>query len=600
MHWWNRLNRIYPKLLVSFIIIVAPMYYLSLKMNEYGEKNVRKKTEHSISSRVNFYIRLLENDFTRYIAMQEEYVNDRTLRKLIYTEPIMSEVERYEVIDEIHNQLSRTVHTSPYIRGAGIYLPSTNKWISDSEAAIYADIPKEQYNAMKSIKDRFENPFVYWQNRLFLSFVYTKMVPVDHREPIFVVGVELDLPQLKRVLDSFTIGGSGGSMIIDPYGNWAISGDTSKVSWPEIKEAIGGIPPDTDEFLKEFRIGGETYWISAQKSRSLGITLLSYMPETEIIGSLSLYRVWYWVLSSLSLLLVALFAYWIYLQIHKPMRSLLRAFHKLEHGNWRVALAPKRQDEFGYLFIQFNTMVVKINELIQEVYEQQYRTNLSELRQLQSQINPHFLYNSFFILYRMAKDEENESIARFTSYLGRYFQFITRSHKNTVRLAEEVDFSRAYVEIQSFRFEERIAVRFEELPVAYADLEVPKLILQPLIENAYQHGLRDTIEGGLLEVRFEVCGDSLVIAVEDNGETISADNYDELSRKLQTTGWVDGETTGLVNVHRRMRLEFGDHGWVTFLRIPGGGNRVLLHIPINANTVSYVSDESARSEKATS
>lgn len=600
MRWWNRLTRIYPKLLVSFIIIVAPMYCLSLKMNEYGEKNVREKTEHSISSRVNFYIRLLENDITRYIAMQEEYVNDRTLRKLIYTEPILSEVERYEVINEIHNQLSRTVHTSPYVRGAGIYLPSSNKWISDSESSIYADIPKEQYNALKSMKDRFENPFVYWQNRLFLSFVYTKMVPVDNREPIFVVGVELDLPQLKRVLDSFTIGGSGGSMIIDPYGNWAIPGDTSKVSWSEIKEAIGGIPPDTNEFLKEFRIGGETYWISAQKSQSLGITLLSYMPESEIIGSLSLYRVWYWVLSGLSMLLVALFAYWIYLQIHKPMRSLLRAFHKLEHGNWKVALLPKRQDEFGYLFIQLNTMVVKINELIQEVYEQQYRTNLSELRQLQSQINPHFLYNSFFILYRMAKDEENESVARFTSYLGRYFQFITRSHKNTVRLAEEVDFSRAYVEIQSFRFEERIAVRFEELPAAFADLEVPKLILQPLIENAYQHGLRDTIDGGLLEVRFELRGGSLVIAVEDNGEPISAESYEELNRKLQTTGWVDGETTGLVNVHRRIRLEFGDHGGVTFLRIPEGGNRVLLHIPIYASTSSYVPDESACSDKATS
>ncbi|MBB6730889.1 cache domain-containing sensor histidine kinase [Cohnella zeiphila] len=583
MRWLSKLSRIYPKLLLSFLIVIAPICYLSLKMNEYGEKNVREKTEDSISSRVDFYIRMLENDFSRYIAMQEEYVNDRTLRKLIFNDPILSDIERYDAIGEIHDQLSRMVHTSPYVRGAGVYLPASKKWISDSESAIYADIPIGQYDALKSLTDRFENPFVYWQNRLFLSFVYSRMVLDDDREPIFVVGVELDLPQLKRVLDSFAIGGSGGSMLVDPYGSWAIPGDTSTVSWSEIKEAIGGIPPDTDSFMKEVRIGGEKIWISAQKSKSLGITLLSYMPESEIIGSLSLYRIWYWALSGLSLLLIALFAYWIYLQIHKPMRGLMRAFHKVEHGNWKVALAHKRQDEFGYLFIQFNSMVAKINELIQEVYEQKYRANLSELRQLQSQINPHFLYNSFFILYRMAKDEENESIARFTSYLGRYFQFITRNHKRTVRLAEEVDFSQAYVEIQSFRFEERIAVRFGELPAAYADLEVPKLVLQPLIENAYQHGLRDTLDGGLLEVRFERRDDALVIVVEDNGAQITADKHEELNRMLQVTGWVDIETTGLVNVHRRMRLEFGDRSGVSFLRRPGGGNQVLLQIPIDAN-----------------
>ncbi|MDQ1908995.1 histidine kinase [Paenibacillus sp. GD4] len=586
MHWMEKLQSIYPKLLLSFVIVITPICLISLKMNEYGEKNVREKIEDSIQSRVSFYSRLLENEFSRITAMQEEYINDRMLRKLIFSDQVISDIERHEAIYAIHNQLERMVNTSPYIRSAGVYLPSSNRWISDSESSVIDEIPKEQYSALKSLRNKYKNRFVLWDNRLFISLVYSGRV-LDHgQEPIFVVGVEIDLRQIKQVLDSFAIGGSGGSMIIDSDGTWAIQGEVSSLPWSEMRDFIGGLSPDNPTLVKEARIQGKKYWLWAEQSQASGITLLSYMPESEIVGSLTLYRAWYWVLSGVSLLLIALFAYWIFLQTHKPMRILMRALQKVENGNWKVAIHHKRQDEFGYLYIQFNSMVSRINELIHEVYEQKYRANLSELRQLQSQINPHFLYNSFFILYRMAKNEENESIARFTSYLGRYFQFITRTHKAKIRLAEEVDFSQAYVEIQSFRFEDRITARFEQLPAAYADLEVPKLILQPVIENVYQHGLRDTIDGGEFEVRFEHRDGCLVIVIEDNGQEMPTAEYEELKRKLQVTEWIDAETTGLVNVHRRLRLEYGERGGIVFNRAPGGGNQVLLRIPIVKDTAA--------------
>lgn len=582
MRWWarllTRLGSIYPRLLLSFLIVITPMYVLSLKMNEYGERNVRNEIEDSIHSRVSFYIHLLDNEFSRIISMQEEYVNDRDLRTLSLADPIISDIERREAIISIHEQLGRMNNTSPYILSATAYLPTTQRTISGTTQ--YSVLPTEEYNALKTIQNRYDNPFVYWRNRLFISFPYSNLALINGQEPQFVIGVEINQEQVRQVLNRFAIGGSGGSMIMSADGAWAVTSENrgGNIALSELKPILDTFPKEGTTFVQEAQLDGEKIWVVAERSVSHGVMLLSYMPESEIIGSLTQYRMWYWMLSGLSIFVIALFAYWIFLQIHQPMRRLMRAFQRVEHGNLGTVLAHKRRDEFGYLYIQFNSMVAKMNELIHEVYEQKFRANLSELRQLQSQINPHFLYNSFFNLYRMAKNEENENIAMFSQHLGNYFHFITRTQQDEVPLQDEVNFARNYVDIQTFRFESRIVVKFDPVPEACRAIRVPKLIIQPLLENAYQHGLRNTIANGRLEVRFERVGGHLQIVVEDNGENMPELQYQELLRMLRTNS-LDVETTGLVNVHRRLLLRYGSESGITVVNEPGQF-QVRISIPV--------------------
>jgi hypothetical protein len=133
------------------------------------------------------------------------------------------------------------------------------------------------------------------------------------------------------------------------------------------------------------------------------------------------------------------------------------------------------QGEFSYLFRQFNDMVGEVKVLIHEVYEKNFRLRLSELRQLQSQINPHFLYNSFYSVYRMAKIQDYDKIMEFTKYLGDFFRFITRSDSDEVLLKEEWMHMRNYIEIQKVRFSNRIEVDFGALPEAAGKTPVPRL-----------------------------------------------------------------------------------------------------------------------------
>jgi two-component system sensor histidine kinase YesM len=201
----------------------------------------------------------------------------------------------------------------------------------------------------------------------------------------------------------------------------------------------------------------------------------------------------------------------------------------------------------------------------------------AELKQLQSQINPHFLYNSFFILKRRIKTGDNESAMYFAEKMGNYFRFITRSASDEVPLKQEVEHAGIFAEIQGMRFSNRIKVNFDELPQRYENVIVPRLILQPLIENAFVHGLEDLEENGLLDVRFKEEAGLLRIIVEDNGQNMPEDYIENINKALETRT-DNTEMTGMFNIHRRLRLKFGGESGLKLTRGELGGLKVSVNI----------------------
>jgi two-component system sensor histidine kinase YesM len=289
------------------------------------------------------------------------------------------------------------------------------------------------------------------------------------------------------------------------------------------------------------------------------------------------------LLSFISAIIIAFFSYVIYRLIHRPLRTLVRAFRAVEQGDFNRTVQYRFKDEFSYLYSQFNSMVERLRVLVHEVYEQQFRAQVSEFRQLQSQINPHFLYNSFFTLSRIAKNEDYENVTRFTRYLGEYFQFITRDGAGEVELEAEWNFAKTFVDIQAFRFSNRIEVRLGDLPLGCKKVMVPRLFLQPVIENAYNHGLANKKKDGIIEVVFQEHEACLSIMVEDNGEELSDKLLSELKTKLLFTQ-SPPETTGLVNVHRRIQIRFGERFGLRLSRGSLGGLRIEIRIPAEEKT----------------
>ncbi|GIP34124.1 histidine kinase [Paenibacillus sp. J2TS4] len=573
-----KLTSLYSKLFLAFLIVIVPIYVISLTMNEYGEKTIRKEVKNSMQSRVNFYIRLLENEFNRIIHMQKAFVNDRELRMLSTAAAIMGDIEYRDTVYTINSRLKAMMNSSVYIADADVFLPKEDRIIT--AVSFYEKMPHDKFKALKAVSSRPRNPFVFWDGRLFVSFPYSDLALINKEEPVFLLSAEISQTEIAEVLERMKIGSSGGAMIIGQQGEWAIASEDDKDTQQVMLKLLSshsGVQSAGDFDIVE--IDGKRNWVSFDYSPSLGIALFMHIPEEEMLGSQARYRLWFWMLSGISLLVVAVFSFWIFRQVHLPMKRLVRAFHRVEDGNLVVTIREDRSDEFSYLYKQFNTMVKRINELIHEVYEQKYRANLSELRQLQSQISPHFLYNSFFILSRMAKYENYESITKLSNYLGSYFRYVTRTNMEEVPLKEEVSFARTYVQIQTFRFEDRIRVEYSELPKEFEMISIPRLILQPIVENVYEHGLKNKVKDGLLRVTFMKSGEQLIIAVEDNGEGMQEAEFLQLLRKLdQLDG--DMETTGLVNVHRRLKLRYGPASGLRLSRTAAGGFKVEICLPI--------------------
>jgi two-component system sensor histidine kinase YesM len=332
--------------------------------------------------------------------------------------------------------------------------------------------------------------------------------------------LELSKQEIQRELKEFISFKDERAILFGSDFIWSVTDSMDADLTTQLKDIVAAQVKKEDPAvtrMAEFDYNGKPYILTLEHSAAFNITLLMYMPEESALGPLKTYSIWFWILSILSLVIVVFFSFWIYRVIHRPLKQLVVTFRKVEKGNLKVRLKPTSNDEFEYLYLQFNSMLSQLGILIKEVYEEKIRSQKSELKQLQAQINPHFLYNTFFILNRMVKVEDYPKLRPFTKHLGNYFKFITRNGSDEVQLREEFEFAKSYLEIQKIRFEDRIQVEIEPLPEAFADTLVPRLTLQPIIENSFKYGVESVVSGGLLHISFDRRDDRLVIEIEVNG-----------------------------------------------------------------------------------
>jgi two-component system sensor histidine kinase YesM len=551
---------IYPKLVLTFMFVLTPLYAYSLIMNDSGSRSVKVEITKSMISKVHFYSSELDSEFARIISLLQEFVNDDDLNKLSLNAEVMSDIEKVQAILRLQEKLNLIKKISKYFENVSAYIPLLDRTVSANQRYI-SDFNHAEYTALLVPTNFLESPFIYWQNKLFISVPYPESTFQTKRPPIFLLVIEVSMQEIVKVLGKFADDGQGGSFI---YSNtakqWIITADASTKLTHQILEILEQRKNNSsDEGIASVKLDNKQYMVAFQRSSVLGSTFIMYVPEANVLGPLNQYRKGFWLLSAVSAIVVLLFSYQIYLFIHQPLKILIRSFRRVEKGDLNIVVHHRFDDEFRYLYNQFNGMVSKLNVLVHEVYEQKYRARSSELKHLQSQINPHFLYNSFFVLYRMTKSQDYDNLEKFTKYLGDYFQFITRDGLEMIPLEMEVKYARTYTEIQTMRFSNRIHVDFHDLPEACRDMEVPRLILQPIIENCYNHGLENKVLNGIIDIEFFFEADMLIISIQDNSEQMNDEELLRLQHMLSEHADLM-ESTGMVNVHRRIMINYGKTG----------------------------------------
>lgn len=246
-------------------------------------------------------------------------------------------------------------------------------------------------------------------------------------------------------------------------------------------------------------------------------------------------------------------------------------------GDFSVTLPLEDStNEFNDLSKGFNHMVAKINSLIDTVYKTQLLQKESEFKALQAQINPHFLYNTLDTICWQAKLRNNEDIFQTTLALANLLRVSVGNKKVFVTFAEEIQYVNDYLQIQKARFRDKIATSIRIVPELML-VQIPKLILQPIVENAFVHGLELKCGKGCLTIFGDFAGNDAIVRIHDNGIGM---NQEQIQKIFSPTHTDSGESIGLINVHKRLQIIYGEAYGLAIESVPEEGTCVTLRFPV--------------------
>ncbi|NEN85203.1 sensor histidine kinase [Paenibacillus elgii] len=568
-------SSIFKKVMAAFLAALLPLMAITWTINEKGSDNIRSEITESVLNTTRFYMDSLDKEADRISRYLPNYVMDTDLMELAATGNDMSPYERTRKVLDIQRRLELMKNSSPFIEEAKAYVPLLKRSILSNDYETRLD--PEEYTAMQQNAKLYEAPFIYWNDRLFITMPYPGN---SARSPLYILGVELSAAKIKETLAQIGRTRGGQSVLLNLELGWSMETGMDPALLQRMKSfALEKRELQSEEGHETIVHDHKRYLVVYKYSKLWNSYSITCIPEEMVLGSLQMYRTLFWWACALAVCIVMFFTYFLLRFIYRPLMKLVHSFRRVQQNRLEPILIDRGADEFGYLYRAFNDTVRSLKTLIEENYEQQIRNQRSELKRLQSQINPHFLYNCFFVLCRLIKSEsQKEKAYQFCLYIGQYFQFITRNDEDEIPLELEVEHSRTYVEMQRICYGERIQVLFEgDVPA----IHVPRLILQPIIENAYKHALGNMLQPGELWVHSERRDDDFLLYVEDNGQSITDEEIDLLQKKLRYSSNRIEETTGLMNVHRRIQLRYGEAYGITVSRSELGGLQVIIKLSVS-------------------
>lgn len=563
-------NTIFLRLIVTFLLIMVPILLFAVYLYHWNVQTASSDITKTAAAQSEFYLTDLENEIERMKMLQYSLLEDDNLNELVLTWETMATIARTENMNSLIKRLYTVQNSSMYIKDVSVHIAAIGRTISAGEGV--REFRPERFREIRSVFGS-GSQLIEWNGGLFLGAM--KQRGIKGAEPLFTVEIELDDQRLQEALAQFNTYPGSGTLLLSDSAKVAVANGTGELANVRLPLFLREIPALLEDTPSRLTVNGNRYYAVQAHSPELALSIYRFIPEKVVQKPLSKFYKWAWGFAAAALGIFGVFALSTYKFIHKPMLALVKGFRRIEHGDLSIHIAHESKDEFRYLYGRFNQMVDNLRSLIDQVYKQKIMTQRAELKQLQSQINPHFLYNSFFILNTMAKTGDTERIEQFTTLLGEYFEFVTRNASDLVALAQEVHHARMYAEIQELRFSRRIQVRFDPLPDELRQLRVPRLIVQPIIENAFRHSLEKKTKNGLIVVRFEGADGQARVIVEDNGDRLTDEALEQIRKSLYEEQ-DHAETTGMVNIHRRIRITFGEDAGLRTERSELGGLAVTI------------------------
>ena len=276
--------------------------------------------------------------------------------------------------------------------------------------------------------------------------------------------------------------------------------------------------------------------------------------------------------------LIILLSYYIPLSITRPIRKLSEITDQVARGDLTVRSDVRSGMEVSVLNDSLNTMIDQMNVLIDQVKKEQIRLRKAEFELLQAQINPHFLYNTLDAIVWLAEAGDQEKVVSMVENLSDFFRTSLNQGKDIISLEEELQHVRSYLEIQQVRYQDILQYEIN-VPKELEIHMIPKITIQPLVENALYHGIKNKRGLGKIVVTGDECENGLVIKITDNGIGMSEQRLKQVCDGIRLKGPSENDIYGLYNVNERIRLNFGEKYGITIESTYMEGTTVSVFLP---------------------
>ena len=281
---------------------------------------------------------------------------------------------------------------------------------------------------------------------------------------------------------------------------------------------------------------------------------------------------------ALILMLCLFLSYYIPLSITSPIRRLTQVTDQVAKGDLTVRSDVTGGLEARVLSDSMNTMIDKINELLEQVKTEQVRLRKAEFELLQSQINPHFLYNTLDAIVWLAEAGEQKKVVSMVGSLSDFFRISLNQGQDILDVREELQHVRSYLEIQQMRYQDILQYEIC-VPEELYSSRIPKITLQPLVENALYHGIKNKRGKGMIRIDGEMEDSDCILRITDNGRGMTPERLGQVREGIRNRNACETEIYGLYNVNERIRLNFGEKYGITITSTYGEGTCVTVRLP---------------------
>ena len=561
-------------LVLSAVVIVTGV---SMKFTNTSIFENSSEYTHTIIQQMNqnidSYIDYMEN--IAYLISSNEDVQD-----YLFDEKIDSE-GRYRIL----NQLQTILDSRSDIRNVGIISKNGRMLINDGSKSVNQDLDLNTQEWYATALEKPNGPILTSSHVQHIisgerPWVITLSRGIRDRsgsgEKEGVFFIDLNYSAISELCDQSTVGTKGYAFILDAKGNIVYHPQQQQL-YNELQTENISLIMDTDEDTVLTGTGNDGKLYSISRSEKTGWTVVDCTNVKELLSKSRQAQSVY-VLTAIILVIVALlFSRFMARSITLPIQKLRDSMKKVQEGDFSVSdVVVDSKNEIGSLTKSFDVMTHRIHELMEQNVHEQEEKRKSELKALQSQINPHFLYNTLDSIIWMAEGKKNEEVVLMTASLARLLRQSISNEDEVVPIANEVEYARGYLTIQKMRYKDKLEFQIE---VDSSILYIPliKLVLQPIIENAIYHGLKYKESKGLLIVKGFMKDGNAVLQVIDDGVGMDEETLAHIYDKHKVNYHSNG--VGVYNVQKRLKLYYGEDYGITYTSELGKGTTATITIP---------------------